>query len=126
MRISDWSSDVCSSDLDRRKDAGHRAGGEHRLADQHIGRGDRVQEATVLVLFGRGDRDVEVPPADLERLLEGQVGDEVSEPPGDLARIETAQFGVAVGVGEAVAGEEGADVAVAPGADERSEEHPYE
>src|SRR3546814_7706524 len=33
MRISDWSSDVCSSDLDARRD--HGEGGDERHADPH-------------------------------------------------------------------------------------------
>src|SRR3546814_181634 len=37
MRISDWSSDVCSSDLAADRELGHRLG----HAEQHVGPGDR-------------------------------------------------------------------------------------
>src|SRR3546814_20881283 len=47
MRLSDWSSDVCSSDLVRHRDVGRRGAGRHR---QHPGRllgrhGDRAGAA---------------------------------------------------------------------------------
>src|SRR3546814_9145808 len=49
MRISDWSSDVCSSDLDRLQLASRRAAGEERHPDRHDDEHHRHQREEGLV-----------------------------------------------------------------------------
>ena len=65
-------------------DPRNRARGQHGFANEHIGRSDRVEQAAVLVLLGRGNRDVEVPAGYFKGLLEGQVGDDFLQPFLDL------------------------------------------
>src|SRR3546814_1700446 len=55
MRISDWSSDVCSSDLDPGGDKQIEDGADGKAADQ----ADRHVALRVLGLFGRGRNRVE-------------------------------------------------------------------
>src|SRR3546814_15696752 len=67
MRISDWSSDVCSSDLEG---ADHLAGGtltqaDQRLVHQHLAVGEaNRREARVLAEFSRRDHPNAAPGSD--------------------------------------------------------------
>src|SRR3546814_17138170 len=82
MRISDWSSDVCSSDLRRQR---HRRGtadrGRHRLLDQLVERleAERLQHRRGLRLAGADVAAHEVV-ALLQRSEERRVGKECVSP----------------------------------------------
>src|SRR3546814_5681120 len=89
MRISDWSSDVCSSDLvrhtlaalvlrhqhHRREQQRDRARGQYRLAHTQIRKRQVIQQPRRLVGTGRRHRDVDRTSRQRLRLLEAQVAD---------------------------------------------------
>ena len=52
------------------------------------------------MLFRRSDRDVEMPPADLIRLLKGEVGDQFGKPRRDLIGGEAAMIAAHRRIGE--------------------------
>src|SRR3546814_5611331 len=86
MRISDWSSDVCSSDLEGRH-AGLRPDAA-ALYEVHGARGDVIDAADDLDLPGgdelRDDRLRHLQPFDvLANVLGGRLGEQVSRLPGD-------------------------------------------
>src|SRR3546814_19488773 len=74
MRISDWSSDVCSSDLDR--DAG-RLGDADGVADLHLA---AVGQASGDHVLGAGARGVGGRAVDLGRVLTGETAAAVAGP----------------------------------------------
>src|SRR3546814_9551771 len=85
MRISDWSSDVCSSDLgdllienigDRRQEAG-------RAAEQGVPEDARVRADLVAgdrAVEGRDHRDMLQRVDDIEEVAEGEVAGDVTRP----------------------------------------------
>src|SRR5690606_6141207 len=99
-----------------------RAGSEHGLADEHIGRRDRVEKAAVLMLFGRCDRDVEMTAAPLPRLAKGEVGNELGEPGTHLIGGETAGFSAPRRVGKPLAREKRSDLRVLARRDDRRDD----
>src|SRR3546814_11064661 len=59
MRISDWSSDVCSSDLLLFQLAGDQAGGERRRVKRHFQIGGEVGNGADMVLVAMGQDDAD-------------------------------------------------------------------
>src|SRR3546814_17199983 len=95
MRISDWSSDVCSSDLHAHPGRGVRAAGEHRM--------DRLDIARIIILEDRDERAACDLVGDAERADAGDAdpgGGELSQRLAivrlDIARHRQGELAVAV------------------------------
>src|SRR3546814_16173492 len=60
MRISDWSSDVCSSDLEQVVERlGAIAGNDHRIADVVLAEGPQRERLVVRIVFDQPNRLLE-------------------------------------------------------------------
>src|SRR3546814_17941517 len=103
MRISDWSSDVCSSDLDQRRD--------HRAGVRPLDRDDRP-------LFGRrGEPDAKVGPFGLEVILHHvQHAGGAARRRGDVEAIRRESAYAAIAAADAVLPQQHAVTALATAA----------
>src|SRR3546814_3713623 len=96
LRISDWSSDVCSSDLLRQKaveqrHSRHRGGGDHgeRCGDRHVA-GQPAQPAQV----ARPRFMVDDPGRHEQRRLEGRMIDRSEEHTSELQSLMRSSYAV--------------------------------
>src|SRR3546814_14169928 len=107
MRISDWSSDVCSSDLDAVEIAGDRQAAAGAAVREHRGRGHEPQLRDIVVealgmigVVGIGGGDAG------EEILIGFAGEEIAVRQRLLAELGEQRVAARVGLGrESAAGD---------------------
>src|SRR3546814_8137644 len=110
MRISDWSSDVCSSDLATLLISERGVVGRHRR-DRHLGRIDRI--VRTLAPIGETARQGQLAATDIPSIISAKV-DDVPRHAGEFVPAEIASravdivtiFGIGVGVGQSRRSEE--------------------